>query len=113
MAPMTTATQPNLYFDSLFDGAQSYEMPPYQQKLDAATFQFINQNPPIPVWDVSIQKPYRKFLGKLEYCHNKGGWFVISVNRVAFSDDNVFSRWQDAARHLEELYNQQNRAAIV
>jgi hypothetical protein len=67
------------------------------------SFQFIRQTNR-PIWDISIQVPFRKFLGQIEFAD---GWLIINVDRQPYTDSTHYLTYQAAAQALLALTRKQ------
>jgi hypothetical protein len=73
--------------------------PSYQWENGERLFGFIQTER--SVWDVSVQAPYRKFLGQIEL--SDSGWNVISINRQPYQSGVHHRNYTDAANALLHL----------
>jgi hypothetical protein len=60
------------------------------------------------VWDVSVQHPYRKFLGRIEL--SVSGWIVTNVDRQPHNDGVRHPSYTEAAKALLKLARNPVRA---
>lgn len=78
-------------------------------KHEEITFQLIQQYADRPMWDCSIQKPFRRLLGRIEFNQAREVWMVVNVERQPHSSRDIFISWEDALLHLHELVSQRQR----
>lgn len=93
------------------------EQPPLGlHEYEGYSFQFIQQELEVPIWDVSIQKPNRKILGQIEKTNE--GWSIKSVvlvkvsKRIYFEevkDTVLYKTWEEAGFELLQQVQQKQR----
>lgn len=90
------------------------EFPSSVWEAQGLAFQFIQIDCDSPnLYDVSIQSPFRRFLGRIEFNTVQEVWIVSYVERQPHSSRDIFVSWQDATEHLNSLVNERRRTARI